>query len=183
MLKWMWNQEWGWISMAQDKYQWWTVAKMLMNLWVSWKAVSFMTSWLIASANSVLCVCVCVWVWSYCGVKLFFLLIYTFSFTFISGICKGALFCLASHITVHWEHFNMTVCSMVLTTNVLVLVQCICINTKFLLAKLCSVLEIFSLDPQAHVIADKHVVYCMLRDKQADRQWIMTVFTYNNVPI
>jgi hypothetical protein len=42
-------------------------------------------------------VCVCV----SCGVKWSSPLLYTFSFAFILGICKGTLFCLASHITVH----------------------------------------------------------------------------------
>jgi hypothetical protein len=98
------------------------------------------------------------------------LLLYTFSFAFISGICKGTLFCLASHITVHWEHFDITACSIVLTIHPFVLVQCIVVNMRFLLAKLWNVLEMFSLDSQAHVIANRHVVYCMLQDKQADRQ-------------
>jgi hypothetical protein len=52
-------RKWGWINMAQDRYQWWTVVKMIMNLWVSWKAVSFLSSWLMFSANFVLCVRVC----------------------------------------------------------------------------------------------------------------------------
>jgi hypothetical protein len=38
--------KWAWINMAQDRYHWWTVVKMIMILWVSWKAVSFLTCWL-----------------------------------------------------------------------------------------------------------------------------------------
>jgi hypothetical protein len=105
------------------------------------------------------CAVLCVYVLSYCGVKWSSLLLYTFSFAFIMGICKGTLFCLASHITVHWELFDMTACSIVLTTNPFVLVQCIVVNMRFLPAKLWNVLEMFSLDSQAHIIANKHV-YC-----------------------
>jgi len=44
------------------------------------------------------------------------------------------------------------------------------VKMRFLLAKFWNVLEMFSLDSQTYVIANKHVVYCMLQDKQADRQ-------------
>jgi len=37
------------IHLAHDRDQWWVLVNMVMNLWVTWKAQNFLTSWMTIS--------------------------------------------------------------------------------------------------------------------------------------
>jgi len=39
----VWWEGVDWMQLAQDRDQWWTLVNTPMNLWVPWKAMSFLT--------------------------------------------------------------------------------------------------------------------------------------------
>jgi len=34
-----------WMNLSQDRDKWWDLMNTVMNLWVPWKAVNFLTRW------------------------------------------------------------------------------------------------------------------------------------------